>query len=56
MSGVAGADFSGRSTIRAPIVIAVAAILVALWMASLVTLAGSMTPDFLRSTRPFLVP
>ena len=34
-------------------VIAVAAILVALWTASFVTFAGSMTPDFLRSMRPF---
>lgn len=53
MSGVAGACFSGMSTMRAPMVMAVAAIEVAIWTASLVTLAGSMTPAFLRSIRPF---
>ena len=54
MSGEAAAAFSGISTMRAPMVIAVAAMLVALWTASLVTLAGSMTPVFLRSTRPLV--
>ena len=45
-------SFSGSSTIRAPMVIAVAAMLTAFCTASRVTRAGSTIPAFLRSIIP----
>ena len=46
-------SFSGTSQMRAPMVMAVAAMLIAFWTASRVTRAGSMTPAFFMSVIPF---